>query len=111
MDFLSKVKNYEQGVFDEFMAKRNKLLNTIENLNFETLDKKQKIIFIENFKNVVEPLKTSIQQIDTFNNDTDFKNQENVNTSTQVNFVYLLYLLLFTFSEEETLETEISESL
>jgi hypothetical protein len=110
MDFLSKVKNYEQGVFDEFMSKRNKLLNTIENLNFETLDKKQKIIFIENFKNVLEPLKTSIQQIDTFNNDTSFKNQESVNTSTQVNFVYLLYMFLFTFSPDEILETEISES-
>ena len=109
MDFLSDVLNYEKSVFDKFIEKRKKLIDYIEKVQFETLDKKQKIVFIENFKNIIEPMKTSISEIDSFNNDLDFKTHNN--TSTQVNLVYLLYLCLFGVSSDETEEIEISESV
>jgi hypothetical protein len=108
MDFLSRALNYENEIFEEYLAKRKELINFIQKLDFETLDKKQKIVFIENFKNVVDPLKTSISEIDTFNKDLTFKNINE--RSTQVNLVYLLYLALVGVSSDETLETEISES-
>ena len=109
MDFLSRALNYENEIFDEYLAKRKKMLDFVQNLDFETLDKKQKIVFIENFKNVVEPIKTSISQIDTFNEDLSFTNLNE--SRLKAEFVYLLYLFMFWDSSDETLETESSDSL
>jgi hypothetical protein len=109
MDFLSRALNYENEIFEEYLSKRKKMINFIQNLDFETLDKKQKIVFIENFKNVIEPIKTSISEIDTFNEDLSFTNLNE--SRLKVDFVYLLYLFLFESSSDETLETESSDSL
>ena len=109
MDFLSRALNYENKIFEEYLSKRKKMIDFIQKLDFETLDKKQKTVFIENFKNVVDPIKTSISQIDTFNEDLSFTNLNE--SRLKVDFVYLLYLFLFESSFDETLETESSESV
>jgi hypothetical protein len=109
MDFLSRALNYENEIFDEYLSKRKKMIDFVQKLDFETLDKKQKIVFIENFKNVIEPIKTSISEIDTFNEDISFTNLNE--RSLKVDFIYLLYLFLFDSSSDETLETESSDSL
>ena len=85
---LSKILNYEKEVFDTYVSKRQGLLEGIQKIEINTLDKSQLLIFIENIKNIIDPLKTSTANIDNFMNGMC---NENNFTETQFILFYLLF--------------------
>jgi hypothetical protein len=109
MDFLSKILNYERGVFEEYCDRRQQLLQNVDKIDFKTLDKKQKVVFIHHLKNIIDPVKSSTGEISNFLENTEFKDENSLNQSNQVNLVYLLYLYLSRGASDPE-ETEISES-
>jgi hypothetical protein len=111
MTFLSKVLNYESLIFEEYSSKRKNLIENIKKI--ETLDKRQSIVFINDLKAIIDPIKTSISAIDHYFTNLDFKNEENVTSFKELNDLFYLFLILRlkSFSESElTLETETDSS-
>ena len=112
MDFLSKVLNYESSIFEEYSSKRKDFIKNIKNK--VNLDKEQTVVFINDIKAVIDPIKMSISAIDHYLENVDFKNNESVLAHNELcAMIYLfLGLRLTSLSESElTLETErLSES-
>lgn len=110
MDFLSRVLNYERGVFEKYCSGRQEFLEKINGIDFKTLDKKQKVVFIHHLKNIIDPVKSSTMEISNFLENTEFKDENSLNQSNQVNLVYLLYLYLSRGASDPEETEEISES-
>ena len=102
---LSKILNYEQEVFNEYLDNRKKMLKFIKKIEINKLDQSQLLIFIENLKNVLEPIKSSKCSIEEL---ISFK-KSNVINENQFILFYLLFGKLFfggvsdSDSNEETL--------
>ena len=107
MDILSKILNYESRVFNEYTTKRQLMLSHLSCLNICTLDKDQINVFIHDMKCIIDPVKTSISEIDYYFTNTDFKKTGNLNRLKQLKTILLLYILL---NQSETEDTEIPES-
>ena len=107
MDILSKILNHEQSVFDEYCKSRQKLIQHIKNI--KGLNRSQMNVFVHDLKAIVEPIKTSINEIDYYFTNTDFKKTESIEALEkvkQLNFLYL-FLRLGSSETEETEETEV----
>jgi len=107
MDILSEILNYESRIFNEYTTKRQLMLSQLSCLNISTLDKDQINIFIHDLKSIIDPIKTSISEIDYYFTNTDFKKTDNLKHLEQLKNILLLYILL---NQSETEDTEVPES-
>ena len=109
MDILSRIIKYESDVFEEYTSKRQKLLDNIKNIDITSLNKQQQRIFIHDIKSIIDPIKTSVSEIDYYFTNTNFTKTESI---TNLNFIYRLLVLRGISSSElsSSSETEISES-
>ena len=105
---LSKILNYEECIFNEFILKRKNLIENITKIDF--LNKNQLFIFINDLKAIIDPIKTSTVAIDHYFTNTSFENNESVLEQEQLNKLLSFYFLFGLFSTE-ALETEIPESI
>ena len=110
---LSKILNYEQEVFNEYLDNRKKMLKFIKKIEINKLDQSQLLIFIENLKNVLEPIKSSTCSIDEL---ISFKKSNVIINENQFILFYLLFGKLFfgdsdSDSNEETLSDSSPESV
>ena len=105
---LSKILNYEQKVFDEYLDSREKMLNFLKKIEINKLDQSQLLIFIENLKNVIDPLKTSMSSINEL---ISFKKSNQFDENQFILFYLLFGNLFFGGSESESNEELDSESL
>ena len=113
---ISKILNYESSIFEEYIMKREKVLYSIKNVR--TLNKNQELVFIHDLKEIIDPIKMSINSMDHYLSNVDFTDQKNINLTTDITLLYLLVGLRFNgirsdseselVSDTETLETEIS---
>ena len=113
---ISKILNYESSIFEEYIMKREKVLCSIKNVR--TLNKNQELVFIHDLKEIIDPIKMSINSMDHYLSNVDFTDQKNINLTTDITLLYLLVGLRFNgirsdseselVSDTETLETEIS---
>ncbi len=110
MDILSKILNYESSVFEEYKHKRTMLLKHMATINTSKLSRQQLEIFIHDIKSIIEPVKTSILEIDYYFTNTDFKKNDNLQQFKDLSrLAHLLILGLYARSESlETLEMEMS---
>ena len=108
MDLLTKIKMYESSIFEEYSSKRKNLINHINSLG--VLSKSQTVVFINDLKAIIDPIKTSISSINHYFNNLDFKNTESTENLQDLNKLMLLYLFLETYSTDETEETSVPES-
>jgi len=108
MDILEKILNYESHVFNEYIAKRQLMLSNLKKVKLSLLDKNQLDVFIHDMKSIIDPIKTSISEIDYYFTNTDFKKTDNLKKLDQLKTMSLLYIL---FNQSETEETETSDSL
>jgi len=108
---LSKILNYESSIFEEYSSKRKDLIEHIKTI--ENLDKEQTLIFVNDLKAIIDPVKISISEIDHYFTNLNFKNDKNKVSFEELNkflLCYLLFDLRFGSDSTEALETEISES-
>jgi hypothetical protein len=110
MDILSKILNYESSVFEEYKHKRTMLLEHMKTINTSKLSRQQLEIFIHDIKSIIEPVKTSILEIDYYFTNTDLKKNDNLQQFKDISrLAHLLILGLYSRSESlETLEMEMS---
>ena len=93
-DLISKIITYEQSVFDEYLSKRGRFLNHLKSVS--NLQHPDLSVLVNDIKAIIDPIKTSISEIDFYFTNTEFKNNKNREENT-----LLFYLLLLrTFSSE-----------
>ena len=109
MDILSRILSYEDQVYQEYSTKRTKLLTHIREIDTTALTKEQMCIFTHDVKSIIEPIKTSISEIDYYFTNIDFKKTESLEHFNQINNIYLLFLGLYSCSETEETETPLSD--
>ena len=84
MDILSRILSYEDQVYQEYSTKRAKLLKHISEIDTTALTKEQMCIFIHDVKSIIEPIKTSISEIDYYFTNIDFKKTESLEHFNQI---------------------------
>ena len=99
---ISKILNYEDEIFNEYISKRKKLIKNIKEQTF--LNKKQSLNFVNDLKAIIDPIKTSISSIDYYFTNLNFDKN---NTETDISKILCTYLLLETYltSSLDTLDT------
>jgi hypothetical protein len=111
MDILSRIIKHESHVFEEYCTKRKLLLKSLSEIKTSKLNKEQLEIFVYDIKAIIDPVKTSISEIDYYFTNTDFKKRENLIQFNEISrLAYLLVLGLYSPRSDtlETLETETS---
>ena len=105
MSLLSKILNYEQSIFEEFVEKRKIFIKKIEKIETNNMNKNQVLIFIENIKNVIDPLKNSIFSMENFNEKKD--------SFDLINFIqfYFLFEIFFRKNSGSLESDELTEIL
>ena len=103
---LSRILTYESKIFQEYSDKRNLLLTHISELDTNTFTKEQMCIFTHDIKSIIDPIKTSISEIDYYFTNTDFKKTESLEHFKQLNNIYLLFFGLYALSETEETESD-----
>jgi len=101
MDILSKILNHELEIHNQFLSKRTLLLNYIKQIEINNLTKNELLIFINDLKDILDPIKTSILSIDHILENTSFKNNASLNNHN--------HLLLFLIFENFFISSELSE--
>lgn len=99
---ISKILNYENEIFNEYISKRKKLIKNIKEQSF--LNKKQSLNFVNDIKAIIDPIKTSISSIDYYFTNLNFDKN---NTEVDISKILCTYLLLETYltSSLDTLDT------
>ena len=110
MDILQKILNYESQIFDEFLVKRQLMLSHLKKANLSSLDKNQLNVFAHDMKSIIDPIKTSISEIDYYFTNTDFKKTKSLKHLNELKTMMSLYILFNQSETEDTEETETSES-
>jgi len=107
MDIISKILNYEKEIHDEYILKRQKLLSFLEKIEINKLEKNQLLIFINDLKAIIDPIKISTESINFLFTNTSFKQDKNLKEN---NYLFLLLFFETFFSEtSETSESDDSE--
>jgi hypothetical protein len=94
MDLKSKILDYEQNIFNEFTEKRNKLIKHINEIVFSVLTQSQLNNFICDIKMVLDPLKSSLENMDNILTNTNFNNNNSHNDIKDFQNIILLYSIL-----------------
>lgn len=116
---LNKLLNYEKSIFNKYITKRKLLIEKINSIETNKLDNSQLLIFINDIKDVLDPIKSSCENIDHLLSNVDFKNNKSFQSNKDIlNIITMFYLfkdrldLTLTSSEEsdEIDETELIDS-
>ena len=94
MDLKSKILDYEQNIFNEFTEKRNKLIKHINEIDICVLTQPQLNNFICDIKMVLDPLKSSLENMDNILTNTNFNNNNSHNDIKDFQNIILLYSIL-----------------
>ena len=99
---ISKILNYEDEIFNEYISKRKKLIKNIKEQ--PVLNKEQSLNFVNDLKAIIDPIKTSISSIDYYFTNLNFDKN---NTEVDMSKILCTYLLLETYftSSLDTLDT------
>ena len=108
---LFKILNYENKIFEEYISKRTTFLENLKTIKINELSKEQLLNFINDIKNIIDPLKTSISSIDDYflNLNLNFTKGNDDDTGDLVNYLFLGYFFTLISSELTELKSE-SES-
>lgn len=97
---ISKLLNHENDIFNKFIQKRTNLIKTLENIE---IHEHEKLIFLKNFKNIIDCVQSANDYMDNFNVEQ---------TEIDTEFIRFYFLFKDTFLTTITSEelSDISES-
>ena len=113
---LNKLLNYENSIFNKYITKRKLLIEKINSIETNKLDNSQLLIFINDIKEVIDPIKSSCENIDYLLSNVDFKNNKSFQSNKDIlNIIIMFYLFkdrldLNLTSSEESDEIELTDS-
>ena len=111
---LNKILNYENSVFNEYSTKRKMLIEKINKIN--KLNKSQLLIFVNDIKDVIDPIKASCKNIDHLLSNVNFKNNKSFQSNKDMLSIVIMFYLfkdrldLNLISSEESEEIELTDS-
>ena len=76
--FKDSILKYEESIFNEYISKRSKLIENIKNLQLNNLDNNQLLNLISDLKVIIDPIKTSIMNIDDHFLNTSLDNNKSI---------------------------------
>jgi hypothetical protein len=94
MDLKSKILEYEQNIFDEFIDKRNKLIKHINEIVFPVLTQSQLNNFICDIKMILDPIKNASENIEYLLTNINFNNNNSHNDIKDFQNIILLYSII-----------------
>ena len=94
MDLKSKILEYEQNIFNEFIEKRNKLIKHIDKIDTCVLTTNQLDNFICDIKMILDPIKNALENMDNLLTNTNFNNNNSHNDIKDFQNIILLYSIL-----------------
>lgn len=107
---LFKILNYENKIFEEYNSKRTTFLENLKTIKINELSKEQLLNFINDVKNIIDPLKTSISSIDDYFLNSNLNFTKSYDTGDYlINYLFLGYFFTLVSSELTELKSE-SES-
>ena len=86
-----QILNYELKTFDEYILKRNLLLDNINSIDFKNLNKEQLVNCVNDIKSIIDPVKLSCENIDFYFTNLDFKKTDSLKSILEVNNVLFYY--------------------
>ena len=92
--FKDSILKYEESIFNEYISKRSKLIENIKNLQLNNLDNNQLLNLISDLKVIIDPIKTSIMNIDDHFLNTSLDNNKSIQNECDLNNLMNLYVLL-----------------
>jgi len=92
--FKDSILKYEESIFNEYISKRSKLIENIKNLQLNNLDNTQLLNLISDLKVIIDPIKTSIMNIDDHFLNTSLDNNKSIQNECDLNNLMNLYVLL-----------------
>ena len=104
--FKEQILKYENDIHIEYLSKRNKLIENINNLQLNNLTTEQLYVFINDLKMVLDPLKNINISIDHYLNNKDFTNTESSDSLDDMK-AFIFYHFFF----KDFLNTSGSESV
>ena len=106
---ISKILNYEDEIFNEYISKRKKLIKNIKLQ--KNLNQSQTLNFINDIKAIIDPIKTSLDSIDYYFTNLNFDKSKSSDEISKMLFIYLfLEIRLGVTSSLDTLDTLESDS-
>ena len=94
MDLKSKILDYEQNIFNEFIEKRDKLIKHINEIILPNLTKNQLDNFICDIKMILDPIKNASENIEYLLTNTNFNNDNSQNDIKDFQNIILLYSII-----------------
>ena len=86
-----QILNYELKTFDEYILKRNLLLDNINSIDFKNLNKEQLVNCVNDIKSIIDPVKLCCENIDFYFTNLDFKKTDSLKSILEVNNVLFYY--------------------
>ena len=93
MDLLFKILKYEADVFEKYIESRKKLINFIKEVKINNLPNEKVLIFINDLKQVIDPIITCNDNIDYLISN-NMESELSITTQKELKEVFNLYLLL-----------------
>ena len=112
--FLSKILNYESQIFENYLSKRKDFLQHLKTIKTNELSKEESLIFINNLKDIIDPIKSTTKSIDDF-----LENTYSCCNDELINYLFLGYFVSLLSEEpdskelrlEHESESDVSESV
>ena len=108
MDILSKILNHEDEIHNRYLTKRTKLLEHIKQIEINNLNKDQLLIFINDLKAILDPIKTSIGSMEHLLSNKFFKKEDSLQDHSYLLFFLILKTFFFVGSSDSDESIELN---
>lgn len=96
-NFINEVVEYENKVFNEYLKKRDKLIEKFKSIETSKLDDKQLIVLTSDIKQIIDPIKIAIDNIDYLFSNIDFKKNDSIESTKEIYKIIILSSLFPSF--------------
>ena len=88
-----RIINYESTIFEDYVSRRNEFINNIKNMDINSLSSEQLNNFMHDIKMIIEPIKSSSENIDYYftNNLANFEKNNSITELKDFENIITLY--------------------
>jgi len=106
---LLKILNHESKIFEEYSKKRTLFIEHLSEIKTNKLTKSQLLIFINDIKDIIDPLKLIIFFIDYYFLNTSLEKKNSIENSEKMLYYLLIGRFFENFSDSLDSESELTE--
>lgn len=99
-----RIINYESTIFEDYVSRRNEFINNIKNMDINSLSNEQLNNFMHDIKMIIEPIKSSSENIDYYftNNLVNFEKNNSITELKDFENIITLYQTINLLSLQQT---------